>query len=294
MSLNQFRDQRERLSIEAEADLEKDVKEFRSRLFDSILEIVVGFSLSDEGTFRVIPSNIRKGLRVNAIVETETARFNRSFVRKIVRKVTELLGYNRRYFREQANYNVRIDEQVRKVVLLRLGYDSDSRTLVPNGWLDVVTKSASTSIGQTIAENITSALSGGVTLSDFRRQFRAAFTGPGVGYPEYQYLTFTRDLFQAVDRETNKIYADELGIDYFLYSGTIKDNTRPFCKARAGNYYSREEVKSWKDLDFQGKIKVGYNPFTHCGGYNCRHHLSAITRETLEALGKLDEVDTYN
>lgn len=66
----------------------------------------------------------------------------------------------------------------------------------------------------------------------------------------------------------NQLYRSELAdraqLKHFLYYGNVQDNTRPFCRERAGNVYTEEQVA---EMD-NGQISPArlFN-----GGYNCRH-----------------------
>ena len=66
----------------------------------------------------------------------------------------------------------------------------------------------------------------------------------------------------------NQLYRSELAdraeLKHFLYYGNVQDNTRPFCRARAGNVYTEEQIADM-DNGQVGPVRL----FT--GGYNCRH-----------------------
>ena len=55
---------------------------------------------------------------------------------------------------------------------------------------------------------------------------------------------------------------ESLGIKKYLYAGGLINDSRPFCVARDGKVFTREEVRSWGRLgDWRGKI-VGTNEST--------------------------------
>lgn len=68
---------------------------------------------------------------------------------------------------------------------------------------------------------------------------------------------------------------DDLGIEYYMYSGTIMANTRDFCRRRAQRVFSIEEINSWTHK-WTGKSGPA---LTHRGGWNCRHHWQAVRSE---------------
>ena len=126
-----------------------------------------------------------------------------------------------------------------------------------------------------------------MSLAEFRRRFRQLFVpgrfGPGILQRHWKTNTF--DLFQRLDRAIQLEYANELGLNFAIYSGTIIETSREFCIARTGKVFSREQIAGWATLNFSGKPKL-YEPFTDCGGHNCRHHLSFVSDTVAESLLK--------
>jgi hypothetical protein len=121
-------------------------------------------------------------------------------------------------------------------------------------------------------------------LADFQKLFRSVFVGnPGFGMLEQYFKRATYDLYQTLDRAANLVYADRLKLNYAIYSGTVMDTTRPFCEERVNKVFSRKQIEGWSELEWKGKPPI-YNPYLHCGGYNCRHHLSFVSDEVAEVL----------
>lgn len=90
-----------------------------------------------------------------------------------------------------------------------------------------------------------------------------------------RYITqVTNDSVMTFNQEYLNTISEDLDIEYYLYSGTIIKDSRPFCVARTGRLFTKEQVKAWGKLGpWQGKIP-GTNEktiFVYRGGYNCRH-----------------------
>jgi hypothetical protein len=123
-------------------------------------------------------------------------------------------------------------------------------------------------------------------MKQFKTNFRTFFVNPaGLGVIESQFNRFAQDIFQDFDRETQRTYADELNLNYAIYSGTEIKTTRDFCEARINNIYSRKEIAKWNSKDWKGKRK-GVPVEVQCGGYNCRHHFSFISDELAKRLAE--------
>lgn len=86
------------------------------------------------------------------------------------------------------------------------------------------------------------------------------------------------DTMAITDRTFNQQVSDDLGIDFYQYTGGTIDDTRDFCQERNGKYYHREEIKEWAFLDWQGKNRstTEGSIFVLCGGYNCKHSLIPV------------------
>jgi len=90
-----------------------------------------------------------------------------------------------------------------------------------------------------------------------------------------RYITqVTNDSVMIFNQEYLNTISEDLDIEYYIYSGTIIKDSRPFCVARTGRLFTKEQVKAWGKLGpWQGKIP-GTNEktiFVYRGGYNCRH-----------------------
>lgn len=66
----------------------------------------------------------------------------------------------------------------------------------------------------------------------------------------------------------NQLYrnrlADEAELKHFLYFGTLKTNSRSFCRLHAGNIYDENQIEQM-DNGMLNPVRV------YKGGYNCRH-----------------------
>lgn len=57
-------------------------------------------------------------------------------------------------------------------------------------------------------------------------------------------------------------------VEWFLYTGIIRETTRPFCLEHAGNYYHIDEINAMNNGPKQLKPVLVY-----CGGWRCIHEL---------------------
>lgn len=96
----------------------------------------------------------------------------------------------------------------------------------------------------------------------------------------------TNDAVMTFNSEYIQTIAADLDVDHYYYQGTVIADSRSFCVARAGRYFTTDEVKAWANLKgWDGRMK-GTNSstiFIYRGGYNCRHQLWPVSQEQYDA-----------
>jgi hypothetical protein len=96
----------------------------------------------------------------------------------------------------------------------------------------------------------------------------------------------TNDSVMTFNAEYIQTIAEDLDVEYYLYQGTLIEDSRPFCVSRAGRYFTVDQVKAWPNLKgWQGRM-AGTNSttiFSYRGGYNCRHQLWPVAKEQYES-----------
>lgn len=96
------------------------------------------------------------------------------------------------------------------------------------------------------------------------------------------------DAFANADRGYSKVIVDDLGIDWFNWSGDIIASSRCFCIERHGKYYHRNEIMAWgrgENVGDCGYPWDGMNRdtnentiFNYAGGYGpCLHSIMGVS-----------------
>jgi hypothetical protein len=212
-------------------------------------------------------------------------QFNSSQHSKVIKQfaggVLEVGALNADYFKDiAANLDSKdytaIKKDAQSTLLKRFGLNADG-SIVPGMYLDSFINDKS--IARAVREQAYKWQSGGMGLDEFKRNLKLTVLGqPGSNgiYSKY-YNTYAYDTYQQADAQIQKHYADKLGLKAFLYLGGKMTTSRAFCVERDGKVFTDTEIADWITITFTGKPKTGYNAFTDRGGYNCRHHLNAIT-----------------
>lgn len=87
------------------------------------------------------------------------------------------------------------------------------------------------------------------------------------------------DRFAMTDRAYVIAAADEMGINWFRYTGGLIEDSRPFCVARNGNIYHRSQIRGWASLsDWDGRMPNtdAQTIFNKLGGWRCNHVLTIV------------------
>lgn len=90
--------------------------------------------------------------------------------------------------------------------------------------------------------------------------------------------TYLRDSLFTYSRTFQQAITNDLGLEFYLYSGGIIDKTRPFCEERAGKFFSHKEIEAMASLEWAGK-KQGTSEssiFLFAGGWNCGHQIIPV------------------
>jgi hypothetical protein len=126
-------------------------------------------------------------------------------------------------------------------------------------------------------------------VSQFERGLRSLIVttkdveGAIVGFwRQYAYDTYSK-----VREVDNLHFADELGLEWFVYQGGLIKTSREFCIKKNGRVFSRKEAeRDWpKDPALIDKKHLAsYRPLIDRGRNNCRHFLMWITEEKAKEL----------
>ena len=107
---------------------------------------------------------------------------------------------------------------------------------------------------QTLKNYVVTNLTGDTPFLDFQLGFRNLVIGnkkvKGVGTTgvlQKYFDQYAVDAFAQTDAITDKQFANELGLEHFIYEGSLIKTSRAFCVKRAGKPFKVSETKTWKD-----------------------------------------------
>jgi hypothetical protein len=261
------------------------VRAFQATAYAAVTDWVIGSIETEEGRIKYTASNLGKVSTLVRILNRLQRDYQRTMLGSVLNWAGRLFGLNAEYFTtfEPAGKVESIDEAARRLTLQRWGYNVTTKELIPGGYFESLFNNAT--VGQRVASLVNQAIAQKMPLAQFQKTFRQVFVGlPGQGMLERHWRTNSFDLYQRIDRTANLVYADRLGLDYAIYSGTLEKDSRPWCIKHVNKVLSREEIEKWKDYSWQGKNTIGYDPYTDAGGFSCRHHWSFVSDEIAQHL----------
>lgn len=282
---NDIRRKREKEAANASLYLQSIVRALQASLASLVVEWVVDKIETENGRIKYSAANLGKVAGLYLLFSRFNRRYKKTVLGAILERAGRLIGLNRDYFGAVLEKETpeSIADAARRLTLQRWGYNTRTGQLIPGGYFEKLF--ANENVGRNIAALVNRAIAGQMSLADFQKQFSKVFIGPaGQGMLERHWKTNSFDLFQKIDRAANLVYADRLGLEYAIYSGTVMDTTRPWCERHVNKVLSRAEIEAWKNQTWKGKITVGYDPYLDAGGFNCRHHWSFISTPIAEHL----------
>ena len=176
-----------------------------------------------------------------------------------------------------------VADRVNKTMFKRIGYDPKKEIFTSGGYFDSLINDRS--IDRQIRQILTGAVASNMSFKELRNRTKdLILTGETNGALKRHYITTgVYDIAAEHDRVLSKAYADDLGMNHFVYAGSILESTRDFCRERVGKVYAVSEALQWESMTWQGKNPSC--PIMQClGGYNCTHTPDYITLELAQLL----------
>lgn len=147
-----------------------------------------------------------------------------------------------------------------------------------------------TPIRQSLSQSVTSQAS----LSETMKTMRTFINGDESieGNMQRYVKQVAYDSFATSDRSYAQKINEDLGLQFYKYTGGLLETSRCFCDERNGKVFHKREIEMW-GVGEGDKYSCGYpwtgmrkgtneqTIFNYLGGYNCRHSLIAVMQEAV-------------
>lgn len=269
-------------------EVEKSLMGVEASLIRRILADVLPVIGQENGALKSGVQNLAKANLLERVFNELAEEEMRPALMSFAEKLIEVSGRNAGYYILTGQDKSKVDRIAKDVSHIRaiIGLN-DKGELLKDGYLYRLGRNdfARDRIKQYLLTSI--ATKQGV--SQFERGLRSLIAttkdvdGAIVGFwRQYAYDTYSK-----VREIDNLHFADELGMEWFVYQGGLIKTSREFCIKKNGKVFSRKEaVRDWpKDPALIDKKHLAsYRPLIDRGRNNCRHFLMWITDEKAKEL----------
>ena len=250
-----------------------DVERAQKRLFPQIVDILRQLSVDSAGNIILNAANLTLASDVKALVQDILSQSEYiTAVREFASQMTEQGKVSNELFAKAFDgFTPRPIAEALLKTTQRNAVDLMVNAIGNQRFADVV------------RENIETAISSNAGFTETVRQLQTIVTGDDeVDGKLLQYnKQIAHDTFAIADRNYTSAVSEELEAEWFFYSGSEIETTRPFCAARHNEYFYYREIEQWPSTagDWAGRIP-GTNSstiYSYAGGYNCRHSIIPVS-----------------
>lgn len=276
MTPNDLSDRISGITALAEERLERAVTNTQKQLFDDMQALLSRLELDADGLIKQSADN-RKILR-NADRVFDRAMKESGYYASLDQyagAISSLTAANDAYF------NFIVDSFTVDAHYLKSLQKSSLQTiesLLANEGLEV-------QLRQPLKDILNQNVNSGAAFSDLLKQVREFINGTvdREGKLMRYSKQISRDALFNFSRSMQESISENSGLEYYLYSGASRKDSRPFCASRAGNYYHRSEIEKWASQDWAGKRAgtTGSSIYIYLGGYNCEHSLIPVSKSVV-------------
>jgi hypothetical protein len=97
---------------------------------------------------------------------------------------------------------------------------------------------------------------------------------------------FVRDTLFQYSRATQEAVTNDLGLEWYLFSGPVikggrgSEGSRGWCLEKKGKFFHRKEIEEWANESWAGRnpLTTSSSIFTLVGGYNCVDSLIPVSK----------------
>ena len=259
------------------------IKSSQSGVFNKVLSFIKGLELDPNGKIRANTENL-KTLRFVKIELQKTVLTDsyRAKVERYINQMPKIKSVNDKYFHDLIKtFN---DNKHSYKNLLNTSMELTANSLLDEG----INTNVITPVKQMITDSITS----NWTFEDLVDNLRVKIKGNDevLGSVERYASQIATDGLNQYSANYTKSVSEDLGFEWYYYSGGVRKTSRPFCDEFAKKYFHKKEIEDFgkgKNLNgsnLSSDLKKGRirgtnssNIFTYRGGYNCKHQYIPTT-----------------
>ena len=240
-----------------------------------------------DGELRVTTRNLARLQILDKVMAQFVGDEAKALIERFAVDLLEVAGRNESYYILAGFEEAKVGAIAEDTALIRarIGLDKSGRIL-KGGYLDglATAPEAKQKILDYVVNSMASKKGPKAFVTGLKELVQGGPKGEGVITKHWEGNAF--DSFSQVREIQNLHMANELELQYFVYTGGLIDSSRAFCVKRNRKVFSRAETATWKnDPDLINPVtKDTYNPLVERGRNNCRHFIMWISESRAKEL----------
>lgn len=271
--------------------LGKEVSYIQEKLLEMIFDEYLGKFQVIEGKLALTERNMRLVSEIDEVFDDFAKTYQNAVIAGFGKDISELTIVTGDYFMGMGVADKTVRNIAKKMKWIDISLGIKDGEVIKGSYLDRLAYSQE--VRQTLKNYVTSSVVQAKGYTDYMGGMRSLVVGgKGMnGAVQGYWRNYAWDTYYQVEAAKSEYFAEEVGFDYFIYSGIVIKTSRQFCINRAGMVFSKEDAETWKcDPDLLRRRGVdgcdeSYNYATERGRWNCMHSLDWIDKETAESLG---------
>lgn len=257
--------------------LQKKVNALGITLFDKVYTSYLAVLEQQDGKLLMNDRNVSFIRGLDAVYALFRNQDNAKVIKSFVEGVQGITPLNERYFKTLTKSDVtKSGAKITGIIDRRLGIDEQGAPK-PGGFVDKFIRDEK--LLKQIKKTTTQAITKGIGFQELRKNLKEVIQGdPGKnngGLHQY-YRNYAYDTYVKVDRMGAELFAKDLGLRYFYWTGGLINTSRTICEYCNGKIMDGNE---WNNVTSFDQLKEKYrdgmdknsNPSQDLGGYGCRH-----------------------
>lgn len=272
----------EKLLQEVESVNGRKLQRAEKKLIAALMDALANFN-------KPLPAGQSLSDIVTEVFDTFQRNELKPIVEAIAKEIVNTVEAITKYFQIQVSGSnvMQIGKKIESTVLKNFGINRTENgfKLLVGGYLDNMINN--TALNNQVQKIVMDSAFGETSFSDMMKRLTAVVEGTGdqEGALRRHFKTMAFDTLNIAARAQEDYIANDLDMQAFIYTGTVIEATRCFCKNRAGKVILvSEALFEWPQLRGEscGPLwdkNLEYIPLEHMGGHRCRHHKRYISNQ---------------
>lgn len=290
MTPEELADELEAIVAEAQAVLGIQLGKTNQAIFNQIQKFLAKLDISDDGLIKQSQANRKLLIKVDQYISAalKTSGYWSS-LDTFAGHITEITSTSGQYFKTLSEG---FSANAQYIKSLQRNAISQIESYLANEGIDAILKRPIVNI---LNQNVNT----GAAISDLTNQMREFILGSPKLKPTLTSYsnTITRSSLFDYSSSLQESISQNIGLQFYVYSGAARKDSRDFCIARAGRFFHKKEIEGWAKLNWSGKRQgtTSSTIFIYRGGWNCEHQLIAVSEAIVpkEVIDRAKEIGYY-